>query len=68
MNKTSVGWFWVSQIFCIQENLQFQFFNLNKKNCNHQFQVDGFVGIAYQGKDILFRFIIVYSSLRDFGP
>jgi hypothetical protein len=31
--------------------------------------VDGFVGLAYQeGKDIVFRFIIEYSSLRDFGP
>jgi hypothetical protein len=27
-----------------------------------------FVGIAYQGKDIVFRFLIEYSSLRDFGP
>jgi hypothetical protein len=28
-----------------------------------------FVGFAYQGKDIeVFRFIIEYSSLRDFGP
>ncbi len=28
-----------------------------------------FVGLAYQGKDIVFRFIIeYYSSLRDFGP
>jgi hypothetical protein len=28
-----------------------------------------FVGLAcYQGKDIVFRFIIEYSSLRDFGP
>jgi hypothetical protein len=27
------------------------------------------VGHAYQGKkDIVFRFIIEYSSLRDFGP
>jgi hypothetical protein len=27
----------------------------------------GFVGLAYQGKkDIVFRFIIEYSSLRDF--
>jgi hypothetical protein len=23
---------------------------------------------AYQGKDIVFNFIIEYSSLRDFGP
>jgi hypothetical protein len=28
-----------------------------------------FVGLAYQeGKDIVFRFIIGYSSLMDFGP
>jgi hypothetical protein len=26
-----------------------------------------FVGLAYQGKDIVFRFIIEYSSLTDFG-
>jgi hypothetical protein len=24
------------------------------------------LGLAYQGKDIVFRFIIEYSSLRDF--
>jgi len=29
----------------------------------------GFVGLAYQeGKDIVFRLIIEYSSLRDFRP
>jgi hypothetical protein len=27
-----------------------------------------FVCLAYQGKDIVFRFVIEYSSLRDFGP
>jgi hypothetical protein len=27
-----------------------------------------FVGLGYQGKDIVFRFIIEYSSLMDFGP
>ncbi len=27
-----------------------------------------FVGVAYQGKNIVFRFIIEYNSLRDFGP
>jgi len=27
-----------------------------------------FVGLTYQGKDIVFRFIIEYSSLKDFGP
>jgi hypothetical protein len=28
-----------------------------------------YVGLAYQqGKDIVFRFIIEYNSLRGFGP
>jgi hypothetical protein len=27
-----------------------------------------FIGLGYQGKDIVFQFIIEYSSLRDFGP
>jgi hypothetical protein len=27
-----------------------------------------FVGLALVGKDIVFRFSIEYSSLRDFGP
>jgi hypothetical protein len=27
-----------------------------------------FFGLGYQGKDIVFRFIIEYSSLMDFGP
>ncbi len=27
-----------------------------------------FVGLDYQGQNIVFRFIIEYSSLRDFGP
>jgi hypothetical protein len=27
-----------------------------------------FIGLAYQGKDIVFRFVIEYSSLRDFWP
>jgi hypothetical protein len=27
-----------------------------------------FVGFAYHGKDIVFRFIIKYSSLMDFAP
>jgi hypothetical protein len=31
-------------------------------------QVIWFVGLAHQGKDIVFRFIIEYSSLRVFGP
>jgi hypothetical protein len=31
-----------------------------------QTKIPGFIGFAYQGKDIVFRFIIEYSSLRDF--
>jgi len=27
-----------------------------------------FIVLAYQGKDIVFRFIMEYTSLRDFGP
>jgi hypothetical protein len=39
---------------------------LHSRTCKHNNFV---VGLAYyQGKDIVFRFIIEYSSLRDFGP
>jgi hypothetical protein len=31
-------------------------------------QVDFFIGLGYQGKDIVFRFTIEDSSLRDFDP
>ncbi len=33
-------------------------------------EVVGFIGLVYQGKDIVCRFTIEYSSssLRDFGP
>jgi hypothetical protein len=27
-----------------------------------------FIRLTYQGKDIVFRFILVYSSLVEFGP
>jgi hypothetical protein len=27
-----------------------------------------FIGLAYQGKDMVFRFIIEYNSLRNYGP
>jgi len=33
-------------------------------NPNHLY----FVGLTYQGKDVVFRFIIEYSRLMDFGP
>jgi hypothetical protein len=33
----------------------------------HSLPIPSFVGLAYyQGEDIVFRFIIEYSSLRDF--
>jgi hypothetical protein len=31
-------------------------------------QLSDFVGFAYQGKSFVFRFIMEYSSLKDFGP
>jgi len=34
----------------------------------YKLKTQGFVGLAYQGKDIVFRFIIEYTSLRGFGP
>jgi hypothetical protein len=48
-----------------EENLQFYF--LNDTNIL-TFGFVTFIGLAYQeGKDIVFRFIIEYSCLRDFG-
>ncbi len=32
------------------------------------YSTQAFVGLAYQGEDLVFRFIIVCSSLKDFGP
>jgi hypothetical protein len=29
---------------------------------------ENFIGLAYQGNHIVFRFIIAYCSLRDFDP
>jgi hypothetical protein len=34
----------------------------------HVWMATTFVGLALVGKEIVFRFIIEYSSLRDFGP
>jgi hypothetical protein len=31
-------------------------------------EAEEFIGLAYQAKDIVFRFVIEYSSLRDSGP
>ncbi len=46
------------------------------ENSDHQLRLissekirgSSFVGLAYQGNDIVFRFIIECSSLRAFGP
>jgi hypothetical protein len=34
---------------------------------DHMLFFSQFVGLAYKGKDIVFRFIIEYSSFMDFG-
>jgi hypothetical protein len=39
-----------------------------QKEISHRVRRICFVGLAYQGKDIVFTFIIEYSSLWDFGP
>jgi hypothetical protein len=44
---------------------------MQKRNYSQQIQslpIPSFVGIAYQGEDIVFRFIIECSSLMDFRP
>jgi hypothetical protein len=43
-------------------------FNNINQLCGWHSQGSTFFGLAYQGKDIVFRFIIEYSSLSDFGP
>ncbi len=35
--------------------------------CPRSVKIVSFLGLAYQGKDIVFRFITEYSSLKDFG-
>jgi len=42
--------------------------NFQHTSANWKCQQILFVGLALQGKEIVFRFIIEYSSLRDFGP
>ncbi len=56
-----------SKIFSLFNNLQKTLHKIiTTLNCPHSF--NDFIGLAYQGKDIVFRFIIEYSSLMDFGP
>ncbi len=42
-------------------------FTWHKNRCKLHRAMALVFGIAYQGKDIVFRLIIKYSSLRDFG-
>ncbi len=44
-----------------------QHMHLQQQNSYHHV-VFALVGLAYQCKDIVFRLIIEYSSLMDFGP
>jgi hypothetical protein len=44
------------------------FFRRKNKESHLIFGNTSFVVVALVGKDIVFRFIIEYSSLRDFGP
>ncbi len=40
-----------------------------QRNATKFYVIHNFVGLAYQGKkDIVFRFIVEYTSSRDFGP
>jgi hypothetical protein len=39
----------------------------HQAGCMHMERKHFFVGLALVGKDIVFRFIIEYSSLMDFG-
>jgi hypothetical protein len=60
------GWQWACRSFThfpSPNNPPFGIHSINSHIRTHNF----FVGLAYQGKDIVFRFIIEYSSFRDFG-
>jgi hypothetical protein len=60
----------------IMKKSQNKIFNLPMSKSKHRSQAlrsmakYRFVGLTYQGKDIVsvFRFIIEYSSLKDFDP
>ncbi len=51
------------------QNIRVRVFKLGQDD---QIMIDAtlqnFIGFAYHGKDIAFRFIIEYSSLRDSSP
>ncbi len=47
-------------VTCLAENLFWLWYTTDNSTMGK------FIGIGYQGKDIVFRFIIECSSLRDF--
>ncbi len=49
-------------------SIKFAIFTMNPALSLHVQLLLLVFGLAYQGKDIVFRFITEYSSLRDFGP
>jgi hypothetical protein len=61
--KEKVGFAkWMGFVFSEDGNV------VGTQTCQNFTWTNIFIGLAYQGKDIVFRFIIEYSSLRDFGP
>ncbi len=55
--------YYSTDALCTRFTLVFIMFVSNRK------KLQGFfVGLALVGKDIVFRFIIEYSNLRDFDP
>jgi hypothetical protein len=59
------SWFVISRFwFCIVSKVHVLWVGLQNPALDWS---RWFVGLAYQGKDIVLRFIIKYSSLRDFG-
>jgi hypothetical protein len=53
-------WWWLSKVLHYFEGLVFWVVQI--------FISFFLMGLAYQGKDVVFSFIIEYSSLRDYGP
>jgi hypothetical protein len=58
-DKMKTGWMTLEKTCCVSGN------NILQRMAKFTKQCSLFVGLAYQGKDVMFRFIIEYSSLRD---
>jgi hypothetical protein len=59
--------------FFLEANGNFIYFSYAECNkismCNSDFQTSSCtILVNFVGKDVVFRFIIEYSSLKDFGP